>query len=200
MKAMLVRFFGRNRVTLKSNANDTAPKKGTLKEKVYAPTLLPKYAPLFIKDGNYKLPLLENQFVTLNEKFQRVQVKEDNQYITFFKTEEGEQLIFYQKENYDKFTCEKINKFKDTLVNMLTPQQLYTTQGYGFERPFTGEYHCSTDYGMYICRICSQRIFMSDHKFLDNNGYATFWGCIPDSLTKRKFNNNDVLLCSNVYW
>ncbi len=198
MKAMLLRFFGRSRVAINTSANEAASKKNTLKEKVYAPTLLPKYAPLFIKDGKYKLPLMENQYVTLTEKTQRVQVKEDNQYITFFKTEEGEQLIFYQKENFDKFINEKISKYNDTLVNTLTPQQLYTTQGYGFERPFTGEYHCSTDYGMYICRVCSQRIFMSDHKFLDTNGYAAFWGCVPDSLSKRKFNKDDVLICSNV--
>ena len=196
MKPILLRYFARSRVTLKSRSTAI---KGLTKEKAYIPTLLPKYEPLFIQQGKYTLPLIQNPFISLHEKTQRVELKEGNQYITHYKTEEGEQLIFYQKQNLDKFINDKLSTFQEKLYTSLTPQQLYTTQGYGFERPFTGEYHSCLDYGMYVCRVCSQRIFMSDHKFIDTSGYAAFWGCIPEALAKRSRNSSDIVICSNVY-
>lgn len=64
----------------------------------------------------------------------------------------------------------------------LTPLEYYVTQGKGYERPFTGMNWWTKDVGMYSCKICSQKLFMSDHKFDNKSGYPTFWYHIKDAI------------------
>lgn len=52
----------------------------------------------------------------------------------------------------------------------------------GTERPFTGLYWWTKDAGNYSCACCSQRLFMSEHKYETASGYATFWNYIVDSV------------------
>ncbi len=40
------------------------------------------------------------------------------------------------------------------LRDRLTPEQYQVTQHAGTERPFTGEYHDTTDDGTYHCIVC----------------------------------------------
>ena len=64
----------------------------------------------------------------------------------------------------------------------LSPLQYYVTQGCGHERPFTGEHWWTKDVGIYSCASCSQRLFMSDHKYETKSGYPTFWNHILDAI------------------
>ena len=78
----------------------------------------------------------------------------------------------------------------------LSPLQYYVTQGMGMERPFTGDLYWIKDVGMYSCTVCSQKLFMSDHKYQDKSGYPTFWNHIlhavdfkRDNLDRLRYNN-----------
>ena len=68
------------------------------------------------------------------------------------------------------------------LSEKLTPLQFFVTQGKGWERPFTGDFWWTKDVGIYSCAVCTQRLFMSEHKFPSKSGYPTFWHNIRDSL------------------
>ena len=52
----------------------------------------------------------------------------------------------------------------------------------GQSRPFTGEHYWKKDVGIYSCSVCTQNLFMSDHKFESKSGFPTFWNSIRDSL------------------
>ena len=52
----------------------------------------------------------------------------------------------------------------------------------GHERPFTGEHWWTQDVGIYSCVVCTQRLFMSDHKYDSKSGFPTFWNHIIDSV------------------
>ena len=52
----------------------------------------------------------------------------------------------------------------------------------GHERPYTGDYWWTKDVGMYSCLTCTQKLFMSDHKYESKSGYPTFWNHIIDSV------------------
>ena len=68
------------------------------------------------------------------------------------------------------------------------------------ERPFTGEYWWVKDMGTYSCRVCSQKLFITEHKFQPNNGYANFWNHILDSVSYREDSlENDKAKCDNAY-
>jgi peptide methionine sulfoxide reductase MsrB len=75
-----------------------------------------------------------------------------------------------------------IKERKDYLKEKLTPLQYFVTQGMGYERPFINQYWWTKDVGMYSCLVCSQRLFMSEHKYPTKSGYPTFWHNIRDSL------------------
>ena len=73
----------------------------------------------------------------------------------------------------------------------------------GYERPFTGQHWWTKDVGIYECVCCTQRLFMSDHKYESKSGYPTFWNHVidaidfkKDSLTRPEYNNafEDTLL------
>ena len=71
---------------------------------------------------------------------------------------------------------------QEALRDRLTPLQFHVTQQNGHERPFTGDHWWTKDVGMYSCVTCSQKLFMSDHKFETKSGYPTFWNHIIDSV------------------
>jgi hypothetical protein len=99
-----------------------------------------------------------------------------------FKTKEGEPRKFKNEETFKKWLTKHQRSMKHDLKDRLTPQQFYVTQGVGTERPFTGSYWWTKDAGIYSCVCCSQRLFMSEHKFESPSGYATFWNHIVDSV------------------
>ena len=71
---------------------------------------------------------------------------------------------------------------KENLKERLSPLAFYVTQGIGHERPFTGDHWWTKDVGMYSCVVCTQRLFMSDHKYESKTGYPTFWSHIIDAV------------------
>ena len=71
---------------------------------------------------------------------------------------------------------------REAFRDKLTPLQYYVTQGLGHERAFTGDHWWTKDVGIYSCVCCSQRVFMSDHKYENKSGYPTFWNHIIDAV------------------
>lgn len=68
------------------------------------------------------------------------------------------------------------------LRTRLTPHEIYVTQGKGNERAFTGDYWWVQDVGIYSCKVCSQNLFLSNHKYQNKSGFATFWGTLKNSV------------------
>ena len=74
----------------------------------------------------------------------------------------------------------------NVLKEKLSPLEYYVTQGMGHERPYTGDLWWTKDVGMYSCKCCTQRLFMSDHKYESKSGYSTFWNHIIDAVEFKK--------------
>ena len=75
-----------------------------------------------------------------------------------------------------------MSEWRTSLKERLSPNSYYITQAIGTERPFTGQYWWNKDAGVYSCTCCSQRLFMSEHKYENPSGYATFWNYIVDAV------------------
>ena len=67
----------------------------------------------------------------------------------------------------------------------LTPHEFYITQDKGTERPFTGEHWWRNEVGRYDCKVCSQRLFLYEHKYQHKSGFATFWNTLKDAVNLR---------------
>uniref|UniRef100_A0A7S3CJM6 peptide-methionine (R)-S-oxide reductase n=1 Tax=Strombidium rassoulzadegani TaxID=1082188 RepID=A0A7S3CJM6_9SPIT len=74
---------------------------------------------------------------------------------------------------------------KKQLQARLSPTAFYVTQEMGNERPFNGDLWWHREVGMYQCVCCTQRLFMSDHKYKSRTGFPTFWNYMVDSLDFR---------------
>jgi len=83
---------------------------------------------------------------------------------------------FENMEEYNDWKDFKIQELKAQIFNKLTPMEYYITQGKGTERPFTGDYWDLNTVGVYCCKVCTQRIFSSTHKYHPAGlGHAAFW-------------------------
>ena len=75
---------------------------------------------------------------------------------------------------------EKVSKTDGEWRAQLTPEEFYVTREKGTERAFTGQYHNSTEPGIYCCICCNQDLFDSEEKFDSGTGWPSYWKPISD--------------------
>ena len=141
--------------------------------------------------------LLRKAVFSIQQKINDVTVNEDGSVShNFFKAKDGsgEPRKFKDQETFKRWVAKHTRERKEELKSRLTPQQFYVTQGTGSERPFTGAYWWNKDAGVYSCVCCSQRLFMSEHKYESASGYPTFWNHVIDSVVFK----DDSLILPNV--
>lgn len=90
--------------------------------------------------------------------------------------------VFDDMNSYLEWKAEKLKALRNEIFDKLTPMEFYITQNKGTERPYTGDYWETNNVGLYACKVCTQRLFSSTHKYNSNSGHATFWNFISFSL------------------
>ena len=127
---------------------------------------------------------------TIKSKYQTIWEKIDN----YEATSEGKIILpnflennaakkFESMKEYVEWKDNKISELKDKMFNKLTPMEHYITQGKGTERPYTGDYWDTSKVGVYCCKVCTQRLFSSTHKYQAKGiGHAIFWNFLPFTL------------------
>ena len=50
------------------------------------------------------------------------------------------------------------------------------------EKPYWGSLWDIKDPGIYECSVCTQRLFMAEHKYQTKSGYPTFWSHIVNAV------------------
>lgn len=93
---------------------------------------------------------------------------------------------FESKQKYEEWVNEKKQLLIEKAKSKLSPHEFYLTQGKHMERPFTGNYWWLKDVGTYSCKVCDQKLFLTEHKYMANNGYPNFWNHIIDAVTYRE--------------
>lgn len=126
----------------------------------------------------------EQENGTLVNKHFLVKQNKDNKK-NFKKGEKQIHPRFANKEEHSKWVETNIAAVIDRDQVVLSPSEFYLSRGVHMERPFTGEFWDTKDPGHYECKSCTQRIFMSDHKYLSKTGYATFWSHILHTIGYR---------------
>lgn len=106
-----------------------------------------------------------------------------------YKTKEGKPWKFNTLLKFTKWIENRIENRRKHLLEVLTPHQYFITQKKGTERAFTGEYWWYNDVGMYSCLVCTQRLFLYEHKYKNKSGFPTFWTSLKDSV---RFENDNL--------
>ena len=57
----------------------------------------------------------------------------------------------------------------------LSPEQFAICRQKGTERAFSGEYHKTSDKGVYRCSCCGKELFVSDTKYDSGSGWPSFY-------------------------
>jgi hypothetical protein len=99
-----------------------------------------------------------------------------------YKAKDGSARSFKCMKTFNDWKASHATRLKRNLRTRLSPHQFYITQGKGTERAFTGEYVWTNDLGTYCCVTCTQRVFLSEHKYQNKSGYPTFWNTIRDTI------------------
>ncbi|MCB1703306.1 MAG: peptide-methionine (R)-S-oxide reductase MsrB [Halioglobus sp.] len=63
----------------------------------------------------------------------------------------------------------------DIWRDKLTPEEYHVCREKGTERPFTGEYWDCKEEGIYTCRCCGEKLFLSDSKYDSGCGWPSFF-------------------------
>jgi len=96
--------------------------------------------------------------------------------------------VFKNTKAFQSFLDQYKKRYRATLKQRLTPHQFWVTQDMGTERPFTGDYWWVNDVGRYDCKVCSQRLFLYEHKYPSKSGYASFWNNLKGAVNLRTDN------------
>ena len=88
--------------------------------------------------------------------------------------------------DYEQWVAEKEEEILNKKRERLTPHEFYITQGKHMERAFTGKYWWVKDMGTYSCKVCTQKLFVTEHKFKCDNGYMNFWNHIFDAVNYKE--------------
>jgi 5-hydroxyisourate hydrolase-like protein (transthyretin family) len=168
------------------------------------------------KSEEMKSIILSVKFKTLWDKLDTHQTTNEGKII--IPLIQDESLKFNNYEEYYTWKEKKKAELKEKIFRKLTPMEYYITQEKGTERPFTGDYWDFNKVGVYSCKVCTQRVFSSTHKYNSKSGHATFWNFLPytinfhndhldfpeptQAIYKIPFINNKPvkrIACSNVY-
>lgn len=57
----------------------------------------------------------------------------------------------------------------------LSPEEFHITREKGTERAFSGKYWNTKDHGVYNCKCCGTRLFLSDSKYDSGCGWPSFF-------------------------
>ncbi len=126
---------------------------------------------------------VKSKFLTIWEKINNYEATADGKIVLPNFYEGNSQKQFENFNEYLSWKDKKIFELKEQIFNKLTPMEYYITQGKGTERPYTGDYWDTEKVGVYCCKICTQRVFSSTHKYRAKGcGHATFWNFLPFTL------------------
>lgn len=126
------------------------------------------------------------------EKMVDVEIDEATGVVThnhLYSADGKEHRTFPSEAVYNKWLGQQRSKMFGHYRANLTPLQFYITQNKGTERAFTGAFWETKDVGIYSCVVCTQNLFMYEHKFINTSGYATFWNSFMDAV---KFKNDNL--------
>ncbi|MFK4751998.1 peptide-methionine (R)-S-oxide reductase MsrB [Oceanobacter antarcticus] len=68
---------------------------------------------------------------------------------------------------------------------LLDPHTYFVTREAGTERPFTGKYYQTVEFGVYSCVCCGEPLFVSDTKFDAGCGWPSFYRELAGAVEKR---------------
>ena len=111
-----------------------------------------------------ELDVLENKYtcVGIIEHLKKFSMNDDGTVVSTIFDLKGKPKIFKNILAYRGYVKDKYKNHMKNLGCKHTPMQLYITQNYGFEKPFTGAYLSIKDMGVFSCIVCNQKIFMYD--------------------------------------
>lgn len=71
---------------------------------------------------------------------------------------------------------------EEEIKKKLTDEEYHVLREKGTEAPFKGKYVHTKDKGVYVCKVCGQKLFGSDTKFDSGTGWPSFYDAIPGSV------------------
>ena len=122
--------------------------------------------------------------LSINDKMRDVKIDEESGIVTHkhILNGDGTYRTFPSKAIYQKWYTSQRQKMLSHYKNTLTPLQYHVTQQKGTERAFTGAYWETKDVGKYSCVVCSNNLFLFEHKYNNTSGYPTFWNALKNSV------------------
>jgi len=73
---------------------------------------------------------------------------------------------------------------KAELREKLTPVEYQVTQEKMTERPYTNKFYKHRDKGSYVCKICSEKLFLSSTKYDSGSGWPSFFDIVDKAKVK----------------
>jgi hypothetical protein len=126
----------------------------------------------------------KSKFKTIWEKLDSYEATPDGKIkLPYVCQDDGTQFEFENMTIFLEWKENKVKELKTQIFEKLTPMEYYISQGKGTERPYTGDYWDTNNVGIYSCKVCTQRLFSSTHKYNAKGiGHSTFWNFLPGTL------------------